>query len=262
MILDFISLNCRGILCAPSESLEDFQKRQDLLVSQIIARRLTEVSHVSEENRIHMSMTYSSLDLDLDWALIYHSHKKLPFWELAATWIFHLQGVVVPFVQIRSTNSSKLEEILKHEAVHMARSTFHEPIYEEFLAYATSRFRWRKIWGPLIRSSHESTLLMLLILVATCATCLWTSGFWMWILLCGFLTYLVCRLLRRGRIFKKMLKAVADIFAVDNPLKIAIRLSDQDINVFGVQSLENSKQYIKKQNTPRWEQILSSYSLR
>jgi len=59
-----------------------------------------------------------------------------------------------------------------------------------------------------------------------------------------------------------MLKAVADIFAVDNPLKIAIRLSDQDINVFGVQSLENSKQYIKKQNTPRWEQILSSYSLR
>lgn len=54
------------------------------------------------------------------------------------------------------------EEVVAHELVHYMRAGFEEPLFEEFLAYQTSKSRLRRFLGPILRSSGETLLFFLL----------------------------------------------------------------------------------------------------
>jgi hypothetical protein len=99
--------------------------------------------------------------------IIYSSEKLWP-WEAAATWIDETGN---SYIQLRPELEKghylfyTRDEILAHEAVHVARAKLKEPRFEEILAYQTSQNRFRKYWGPLLRSSPESLIFLASILL-------------------------------------------------------------------------------------------------
>lgn len=62
------------------------------------------------------------------------------------------------------------EEILAHEAIHVCRMAFDEPIFEEMLAYQTSPSHFRRFFGPLIRHPYEATLYVASLFAAVLAS--------------------------------------------------------------------------------------------
>lgn len=100
----------------------------------------------------------------IDWIPITYSSKGLLPWEGAVFWI---KENGQPLLQLRpSLQTKKLwgnssSEILMHEAIHAAREAFHEPQFEEFLAYTTSRTPWKRWFGPFFQRFWEFPLLTL-----------------------------------------------------------------------------------------------------
>lgn len=101
--------------------------------------------------------------------LLVQKHPLKP-WEGAVTWI---EGSCVT-VQIKSLTpplSYSLEEILAHELVHAVRVAFQEPLFEEILAFQTSRKRWRRFLGPLFSRPLDTYLFLSSLLLS------W-GGYW------------------------------------------------------------------------------------
>lgn len=251
------SLSARGFLYSPSETLEAFQKRCRLLDEMKGNPTLFQNIFFSQNVVKYPMLKYEDLDVEIDWLFAILSKKGLPVWEAAATWILEVEGSAVPLLQLK--NSS--EEMLKHEAVHIVRASFKEPIYEEFLAYATSKHKWRKWLGPLFRSSRES-LLFVLFSFFPLFSVFFPIAIHLFFLAPGiFLAFLLGRLCVHQWIFKKALVSIRKTFDVDNSLKIALRLSDKEIRLFALSNLKELVHYIDKQRCPRWNQILTSYKL-
>lgn len=255
-------MNSQGFLCGSLESWDGYCQRIETLKqlsnSSTLQSILGEISRCAYPARI----TYKDLDLDINWLPICISKKKLFLWEPAATWICSIEGVSVPVIQLKSKKQKIKEEILKHEIVHAVRSAFKEPIYEEFLAYATSGSKWRKILGPLFRFPKEAlffAFLSFLPLIGSLFPYIFIPSIMPLLL---FIIYLLCRLSINYCVFKKALKRIESIFDVEIPLTVAIRLLDNEIKLFGSMDLKQIKDYVKKQKCLRWKQILLSYKVK
>lgn len=255
-------LNTKGFICGPTETVESFTKRCEFFKESTKTKQLLKnkmgISQITE----HGVLQYDDLDLAMDWVLLNPSKKGLPIWEAAATWTIEIEDMAIPFLQIKSDTKVLKEDVLKHEAVHIARSSFKEPIYEEFLAYATSKSKWRRFLGPLFRTSKESWIFVLLSL---CPLLNVFSSFSIELLLTPLIVFsliLMGRLVYYYRIFKKALSNIKKLFDEDFPLSVALRLSDKEIYLFAHSKSMEVYQYIENQNCFRWKQILLSYRLK
>ena len=247
--------NKKGFLCTSYESEADFFQRCDVIKKSICDccffqnLKFTNIT-------THPPLIYEDLDLAIDWLLTTSSSKGLPFWEPAATWMLEQDNIIIPLLQIKNRHKKIHAEILKHEVVHIARSAFKEPIYEEFLAYATSQSKWRRFFGPIFRSSKESLLFVVLALLSSLTL-------WLIVPLVVYSLWLLVRLMMHQKIFKTSLVNVGKIFQTDFPLKIAIRLTDEEIKWLeqceAVKTEVNIQSYIEQQSCLRWRLIKSLY---
>jgi len=241
--------NKKGFLCALHESELDFFQRCDVVeksISNLFCFENLKFPNIT----IHPTLVYEDLDLEIDWLLTTDSSKGLPFWEPAATWMIEKDNVTIPLLQVKKHYKKMQPELLKHEAVHIARSAFKEPIYEEFLAYATSKSKWRCFFGPIFRSTKESLLFVVLALLPSLIL-------WLIVPLVAYSLWLLIRLMIHQKIFKTSLDNLSKIFRTASPLKIAIRLTDKEIKLFARET--NIQSYIDNQSCLRWRLIKSSY---
>ena len=255
-------LNFRGLICGPSETLEEFYKRceffKEIKQQPQLLKNILQLPEIVE----HKALKYEDLDLKIDWLFVNPSKKGFLIWEAAATWTIEVDEVAIPLLQVKTTSKAIQEDILKHEAVHIARIAFKEPIYEEFLAYATSKTRWRKFLGPLFRFPKES---LIFVILSFCPLLNLFFPISMYLLLSPLLIFsiiLLGRLFFHYRVFIKALSNIASIFDVKSPLALALRLTDKEIHLFAFSRLEELYQYMNKRTCPRWKQILSSYQLK
>ncbi len=157
-------------------------------------------------------------------AIIFYSNKKLPIWHGAATWTE--EGISV--IQLKKglqkgtyLGCYRKDDILLHEAVHVIRSAFKEPKFEEIIAYHLSLYPWRKYIGPLFHSSWESWLLIVLLFSAMLVpSILWAPAL--------FLGYMLCRLVYHYIIFHKCLHTLSQCVGA-KAYALIMRMSDKMI---------------------------------
>lgn len=254
-----------GFFVGPSESEEDFSlrvkyftersKEFDLPCKVRIWKKVCEV-----------------LGCKLDWVPLFFSNKNLPFWQGAATWIETSSSLPFPIVSMQIKKnfekkplSSKTQEILLHEGVHVLRMKFSEPRFEEILAYRSSLSRWRRFLGPLFQVSKESYVVVFAFLFSLLVQTLylffplpeylyWTS-FFPYVLLGVYF----CRLFVSQKVFAKCCNKLESLLPKEKVFVFALSLTDKEIASFAKCSLEEIKKYIAGNTTFRWEQIRSVY---
>ena len=218
-----LSLAKRGLIAGPTDDTASFKKRIDALTS-------------------HKKISFR--DFDIDWLEVTYSKKKLPFWQGGCTWI---DEIGTPSLQLHPNFSKKShhfgykkEEVLDHEFIHVLRSAFDEPIYEEIFAYQTSQKWWRRHLGPLFRSNKEAFFLLLPIVLP--------------ILIIPVMSFFAIR-------HKRALTSLAKAAEHFPQKKLALFLTDREIRDFARQSPDQVRQYIKENPTLRWRQLRLLHSL-
>lgn len=185
------------------------------------------------------------------WVPVVVSNEKLPFWQGGVALIFQLnQGSPLSaLIQLREKVFSfwvDRQELIVHEMAHIARMGFKEKRFEEMLAYSSSKSPFYRYWGPLFRTPFESLFFTsLLILITTLDVALLMSGsladydrfFPLKAVPLIYLIYLMARLVRDQRIFKKTVEKVG--------LPVALSLTDLEIATFSKLSLEEIKSYFE-----------------
>ncbi|MCH9631321.1 MAG: hypothetical protein S4CHLAM37_13430 [Chlamydiia bacterium] len=253
-----VSLKSKGILAGPDESLCDLTKRVKL-IEQFSLNSAEMKEKLGFNPTKFMKITDNILELEIDWLFELKKRSTCSFLQPACTWIHHLDGMNYPIIAISKIRKDMKSEALRHELVHIVRASFNEPIYEEYIAYAFSKSKWRAFLGPIFRHSYECLgfvciSLMVSLLQLFIETSWYSVGTYAFLVAAGF-----ARLIYHHRVFKKALKAISNVFRVDSPEKIAIFLTDYEIRYFSKKDNSEIKKYIKKQKSPRWQQILLSY---
>lgn len=244
--------NSRGLIPGPEESEENYFLR---------CRKAVTVMETAPPPNVAEKL----FDIRPDWISILYDDRRLHFWEGGCTWI-EPQKTVVQLHKSFQTRERylgiyKRDEIIAHEMVHVVRSYFEEPIFEEILAYQTSSSRLQRYLGPIFRSSHESTLFMtglsLFVVVAFFAS----NRLIPFLGLFGLVGIFLGRLFRCQRIFSKTKKNLEALLGTAKSLPILIRLTDREIIRFSTMKCEEIQKFAQKmQKTQiRWKQIVETY---
>lgn len=294
MILDedLLRFNKEGFIPGPNETQENFLKRVELskkLVKdpKIFFKDQNQEPPFELEERIlkpRWNWTRAQLlnlfDVAPSDLAIYYSDTKLHFFQAAATWIVNLYShdIKIPVLQFRKVLRRKpylflytLDEILAHEAVHSIRVAFDEPKTEEFFSYMTATNIFRKIFGPIVRSSKEVFLFFSLISCYFIFQILWILSFMPFFYnvslifglgSIGLMTFGLCRLfyirLKCSKAFKKLAKILKN---KSKARAVLFRLTDWEIFEFSKMKVEKILEYInlKKDESLRMKMIYISY---
>jgi hypothetical protein len=265
---EYLSLNARGLFPAPKESEADFRKRIEAnraffaLCEEHISDRVSDACLKSDFLKISPSGI-----------LAFYSNRGLPFWQGAITCIAPvmecLRLLKVPsrercqepvcYIQMKKgfKKGSYLglysrDEILSHELVHAARLCFHEPKYEEILAFQTSKKHFRRFLGPLFQRSWEAPLLLLPLLLQL------FSPLFIMIFLVLF-SYAFLRLSYYQFLFSRSRKNVGKI--VKEPLAFLLRLSDREITAFARLSPSEIRKKVEdlQESSYRWRILAKAF---
>lgn len=250
---DIVGLNRLGILAGPSEWKEAFFLRAK--------HTLYNEPSIKEKFPESLSLLF---DINPDYLEVEYTNEGISFWEGGCTWIWDNKVSIQLKKQFQSKDRFlriyTKEEILAHEAVHAVRMKFHEPIFEEVLAYQTSKWAWRRFLGPLFRTPGESYLHFLFIFIGW-GIALWNIQIGLGISF-GAPIYFLSRLFYTHIYFARAASKIRKISHL-NPLWILLRLTDQEIKFFASSTIEEIEAYIRKNKTKsiRWQQICASYNL-
>jgi hypothetical protein len=141
--MDLLSLFKRGLIPGPSETEEAFLLRAS--------------SRPPLPDWNDVPPLPSAWGFSIDWVPLSYSSKKLLPWEGAIFWDTPLIQLH-PALQTKTLFGNSLSDILHHESIHAAREAFHEPAFEEILAYSVSRSPWKRFFGPLFQRIWEFPL--------------------------------------------------------------------------------------------------------
>ena len=235
--------NARGFIPLEEETVEAFLAR---------TKRLAEFAKPYQSKAV-----LQAFDLAIDWLPLVYQRKGLRFWEGGACWIGEAKELCSffslppceekgPFciVQVTPKLQGKkrywfcdIEELVAHEAVHAARLGFGPGTgdrFEEILAYATSKRGWRRVFGPLFRSSKEVSLFCFVLVGAVSLQMIGSliesrmlfllSLLFPWAFLMGF----VARLFWSRRVFQRAYKKLEGK-VLPHPLAVLVRLTDREI---------------------------------
>lgn len=217
-------------------------------------------------------------DLAIDWLPLVYQSEGLRFWEGGACWIgeadelcsfFSLPKcdekglfcVVQVAPQLRKRKRywfCDREELIAHEAVHAARLGVEGgDRFEEILAYATSKKGWRKVFGPLFRSSGEVTVFCVVLFVAVVLQGVGSyfgNGLFFllalllpWVFLVGFFG----RLFWAQRIFQRAYRKLEGE-VMPTPLAVLVRMVDREIEELS-RYKGKAREWAKKKESWRWK---------
>lgn len=220
-------------------------------------------------------------DIYPTWVPLFFSNYKLSFWHGGCAWIFQQKqdSPTSAFFQLRHkfrTSKKYLgiydrNELISHELSHVGRMLFEEPKFEEILAYGSSTSSFRRFFGPIVQSSYESTIfvLVLFFIIAMDFFSLFDGysdllhiSFIGRLILLGMIVYGLARLCWRQRQFKacqsNLRKTLFDMHKAD---AVAYRLTDKEMIAFGRLLPDEIKRYAEEQKTKnlRWKTIYEAY---
>lgn len=233
---ELLELNRDGLIPGPNETEENFLERVEKTKK-----------FFQEGNWIpkpHWDWVEHSLQDIFDfaprYAAAFYSNKNLTPWQGAAAWS---NGTIQLREKFRKGSylGYRREEVLSHEAVHIARAAFNESRYEEFFAFLTSEKKWRRVLGPIVKRPWEVWPLLVAMILG-----IWSMAS-IWIAL-GFI-----RLIR----LHLRLRAASRQLDPKWARAILLRLTDDEIDRFA--KGEDVEKYAFRQNCLRWRLIKIRY---
>lgn len=201
-----------------------------------------------------------------DWLPLYFSNQHLAPWHGGCAWIFQMDEAspIAALMQLRShfrTSGRYLgiyrrDELIAHELAHVGRMKFEEPVFEELLAYRTSPSAFRRWFGPMVASSKE-TLLFVIVIGTIFALDLLTIlsnqpalyHQLLWVKLLPFLLIFagLARLWWRQRLFSACLGKLERLLSDRKKAnELIYRLSDEQISDFARRSPKAIRDYIEE----------------
>jgi hypothetical protein len=287
---DLLRLNRQGLIPGPQESENDFIKRVDYCLnlksqmSQDIDRELP----LSYENLDKTDLISSAFpktkrlfDLSPNWIPLFFSNYKLSPWHGGCAWIFKAteESPVGAFFQLRQafrTSAKYLkmydrDELIAHELAHVGRMMFEEPKFEELLSYRTANSNFRRWFGPIIQSSWESMLFVIVLLITFIIEISTLNlqnqqaleiAMWLKMIPIGFILFAGTRLFWKQNKFSSCLKKLKEIFHDERTANAVVyRLIDREILAFAKMTGQEIIDYAREQdqNSLRWHLIYKAY---
>lgn len=279
-----LNFNRQGIIPGPGESHEAFTERAHYCLtlkehlSQELKAPLGEEANQPAILAPALDQLARKYDISPQWIPLFFSDYRLSLWHGGCAWIFQMteSAPVSALIQLKNRlrhASSYLcyqrDELLAHELVHVGRMMFHEPCFEELLAYRTSSSRWRRYFGPLIQSSIESVIFILLLfiiivfdvfLMMTHHPTAYQAAFWLKMIPLGCIAYALVRLMKRHKTFNACLENLeACLGSREKAEAVIFRLQDYEIEKLAKMAPNDIRTYANSQQELRWQVIAAAY---
>ncbi len=286
-IQEMLQYNRLGLIPGPHESVEDFIKRASyclnlrLQINQELQANLGEEASEFSLIAPGLAKVHDAYDIAPEWIPVFYSNYRLGFWHGGCAWIFQTSndqplGSLLQLRQQFKTSENYLgmyhrNELTAHELSHVGRMAFEEPQFEEFFAYRTATSSFRRWLGPIVQSSVESMLVLILIglfLFVDIFLIVFGEGpnhstLWWKLLPFGLLvTAGLLRLWRRHQCLSSSLNVLDQCLGGEKKaLAVAYRLQDKEIKAFAKMTPSEIKAYAKEQaaHSLRWQVIYSAY---
>lgn len=235
-----------GWIIGPDETEEGFIKRIEIQKS-FSKKNLESIA----QNSAVMDVIEKEFHVKPSWIQVRYSNRGLTLWQGAASWITEYGN----WIQLRKPFKKghflgyERDDVILHEAVHSLRFTFEEPRFEEILAHAFTKKRWRRYFGPLFATTKQASIFFITLLLTPFAP----------IIPFAYFLYRVGCLVNNQRTFKKALGKISILFPGLSPYTVALRLTDQEVELFAKEKETVIRDYIyeKKQNL-RWQQLIAN----
>jgi len=281
-----LNFNKIGLIPGPNETPDFFAKRaeyclhlKDNLSDELKACLDAEASAQSDTLNSATHSLAKDYDISPAWVPLFYSNYRLPFWHGGCAWIYQLteETPTAALIQLRShfrkspryLGIYEQQELLTHELCHIGRMAFQEEKYEEVLAYGTSSSRFRRWLGPLVQSSIESVIFLLVIfmlvvfdvfLITMNHSDAYMMALWLKIIPVTLVVIALYRLWKRQKTFKKTVSNLTEIVG-EQANAVIYRLTDKEISSFAKMSTQQIKEYAATQPTDdlRWQVIKKAY---
>ncbi len=280
MILDedLLIFNKDGYIPGPNESEEEFLKRIEYSKKIIkdpifFFKDQKQKLPFNLDNKIlkpRWNWTRAQLlnlfDVSCGNLAMFYSDEGLHFFQAASTWILTVgkNNIKIPVLQFRKILRRKpylffytLDEILAHEAVHSIRVAFDEPKTEEIFSYMTATNSFRKVLGPIVRSTKEVFIFFGLMTCYFIFQIFWVissiSIFYNVSLFLAVITFsfFCLGLIRLFNVRRKCAKAFKRLYKIfknkTNARAVLFRLTDEEIYKFSKMKIFQILQYIEKE---------------
>jgi hypothetical protein len=291
MSQDFFLLNKQGFIPGPQETEAEFYER-----IEFCRHLLTHLAEESEATQLPFEekdlatkttleeafdLTNSLYGIQPEWVPLFFSNHQLTPWHGGCAWIFQLNEhtPLAAFLQLRAhfrhfatyLRVYYRKELIAHELSHVGRLMLDEPQFEEFFAYQSSPYAWRRWLGPLIQSSTESLFFILLLglifivdlaILGTGHSTLSSMTNWLKLVPLFFIFYAFIRLTQRHWTLQQCLKNLKFLTHSSNQAShLLYRLCDSEIRQFAKESPENIKKFIENQSfhSFRWSFLSKLY---
>lgn len=287
---EILRYNSLGIIPGPEESRDDFIKRAHycLDLKHSFETKLSEGAPFSFQNRGSedvlrkaFPLTEPLYDIKPDWIPLFFSNYKLSFWHGGCAWIFQEdeQTPTSAFFQLRKAFETsktylglyKREELIAHELSHVGRMMFEEIRFEEVLSYRSDSSKFRRYFGPIMQSSVESALFILILflilmidfsLASVLSASYYQNIMWLKLVPFGMVIYALGRLVRKQSEFKSCLKNLQPLCKTEQQANAVVyRLTDTEIALFAQLSAQKILEYAQQQgqSSLRWAVICKAY---
>lgn len=250
-------------LPGPTETEDQFKKRV-LYCQKLLENPPEELKPCTKLQPKDLKKIQNLYSISPSWLPLFISKSGLAPWHGGSLWIFQetLSSPWGAALQLRTTKPwfYSREEIITHELAHAGRMMYHEPKYEEFLAYQTSSSKFRKLFGPIVTSSGEALMVMVLILFTVFIEVLSLDSYWGILSLVKLIpiAFIVAGFLRLGlrhKNYHRCLKNLENFIPKGQALAFIYRLTDDEIDYMGTLSQSSLKDYMKSQSSFRWKLI-------
>jgi len=281
--------NSQGFIPGPQETETAYQERMTfcLHLEENLKKSVeTQLPFEANDSRTKeileeaFPLTQHLYGIQPEWTPLFFGNHQLAPWHGGCAWIFQLneQTPTAAFLQLRANfrhSSSFLRiyhrrELIAHELAHVGRMLYQEPQFEEFFAYQSSPSRWRRRFGPIVQSSKESLLFILLLgLVIMSDLALYSIGpqatSFVWgvkFLPIGLIGLALGRLTYRHYLLKCCLQNLISFLPAVQAKHLLYRLRDCEIKQFSKFSGEKIKEFIEQASSQsfRWRFLKAVYT--
>lgn len=223
-----------GWIIGPYETQELFKRRVEAQNTFFKAHGALESL---KQTPVVMRLLQEKFHLEPSWILIEYSNDSLNLWEGAASWT--VEGT--NWIQLRKAFKKghflfhHKEEVILHESIHSLRSAFDEPQFEEIIANAFTRKKWRRFFNPLFATPRQAHLFLITLLFLP---------FFPYIPLVYFL-FCLTRLIKNQMTFKRALAKIGTLFPHVSPYSVIIWLTDKEIKFFSIKDPKEIRAYLQ-----------------
>ncbi|MBM3194880.1 MAG: hypothetical protein FJZ60_03850 [Chlamydiae bacterium] len=224
---ELLKLFREGILASENDSPESFEHRINILKNLPTHHFKNPIFGIK---KVHADV---------------QTKKPMLPWFAALTKFEYQDEVAIPLIQI---SPFAPKETLDHEFIHAIKAPHQDSVFEEFLAFELSD-GIRKAVGPLFFDPWEANILMISALIGFFLPVFWGAS--------GLLFLFFCiRLFYMRSLYKKGLKEIERHFRVQNPLPIALLLTEKEFRSLAKREFQNFENQLKK-GPIRHQQILA-----